>query len=290
MSILGLEEGASKEEIKKRFRKLAFQYHPDQNSSDTAAEKFIAVCEAYEALMDDEVDQEEVQQQKAEILRKYRKTLTEEEVAQRMQWAKDYAQKKAYIEKNINEIAWHQMKNSNMRFLVPLAMLVTAICLLVISFDYLILTPKTINGVLLQKAQSGLTIEYVIYDIDASLAHKANFPDASSHDVLINLTGRMDDNGWHSIGKNTSVVVFQTPLLKDYLGFEKKDDFKELLMNRNRFHFLFWLYFSIFSAPLVVRFFKGANSFYILFVYLTSYLGLVTGVLFLMHLLVEVIL
>ena len=48
---LGLKEGASKEEIAKRFRELAKQTHPDLNGSDQKKmEEFIRVQQAYEKL------------------------------------------------------------------------------------------------------------------------------------------------------------------------------------------------------------------------------------------------
>jgi curved DNA-binding protein len=50
---LGLEKGATEEEIKKAFRRLARQYHPDANPDDpTAEEKFKKISEAYEVLGD----------------------------------------------------------------------------------------------------------------------------------------------------------------------------------------------------------------------------------------------
>jgi curved DNA-binding protein len=51
--ILGLNKNASKDEIKKTYRKLARQYHPDMNPGDkTAEEKFKEINEAYEVLSD----------------------------------------------------------------------------------------------------------------------------------------------------------------------------------------------------------------------------------------------
>ena len=46
--LLGLTESATDAEIKRNYRKLAFQYHPDRNSSASAQEKFILIQEAYE--------------------------------------------------------------------------------------------------------------------------------------------------------------------------------------------------------------------------------------------------
>ena len=53
-NILEIDRWASKEEIKKAYRKLAMQYHPDRNSGDkTAEEKFKQINEAYSTLSDD---------------------------------------------------------------------------------------------------------------------------------------------------------------------------------------------------------------------------------------------
>ncbi|MBR3147523.1 MAG: molecular chaperone DnaJ [Eubacterium sp.] len=54
--VLGIEKGASEEEIKKAFRKMALKYHPDRNQGDKdAEEKFKEVNEAYSVLSDPEM-------------------------------------------------------------------------------------------------------------------------------------------------------------------------------------------------------------------------------------------
>lgn len=52
-SLLGVDKGASPEELKKSFRQLALKYHPDRNPGDKAAEEqFKKIAEAYSVLSD----------------------------------------------------------------------------------------------------------------------------------------------------------------------------------------------------------------------------------------------
>lgn len=53
--VLGLGKSASADELKKAYRKLAMQYHPDRNPDDKKAEeKFRELSEAYDVLKDDQ--------------------------------------------------------------------------------------------------------------------------------------------------------------------------------------------------------------------------------------------
>lgn len=64
--ILGVDEKAGKDEIKKKYRVLAKKYHPDRNKGDSQAEeKFKEISEAYDTLKDDK------KRQQYDMLRRY---------------------------------------------------------------------------------------------------------------------------------------------------------------------------------------------------------------------------
>ena len=50
--VLGLKKGATEDEFKKAYRKLALKFHPDKNKSPGAEDKFKEIAEAYEVLCD----------------------------------------------------------------------------------------------------------------------------------------------------------------------------------------------------------------------------------------------
>ena len=49
--ILGIDKSCNENDIKKAYKKLAFQYHPDKNNSSDAESKFREISEAYDILM-----------------------------------------------------------------------------------------------------------------------------------------------------------------------------------------------------------------------------------------------
>lgn len=50
--VLDVSKNASSDEIKKKYRKLAMEYHPDKNNSNDAGEKFKEISKAYAVLSD----------------------------------------------------------------------------------------------------------------------------------------------------------------------------------------------------------------------------------------------
>src|SRR3982751_5508282 len=57
-SILGVSKSATADEIKKAYRKLALQYHPDRNKTKEGEAKFKEVTKAYEVLSNEQKRQQ----------------------------------------------------------------------------------------------------------------------------------------------------------------------------------------------------------------------------------------
>ena len=77
--VLGLQQNASDDDIRKAYRKKAMEYHPDRNNSPDSQEMFIRISEAYEYL----------------ISHPYRRNITEEEVRRNYQAWIDYRRAEA---------------------------------------------------------------------------------------------------------------------------------------------------------------------------------------------------
>ena len=52
--VLGLQKGASQDEIRRAYRQLAKKYHPDVNKEPGAEAKFKEINEAYDTLSDEQ--------------------------------------------------------------------------------------------------------------------------------------------------------------------------------------------------------------------------------------------
>ncbi|GAB5364774.1 hypothetical protein AAMO2058_000999100 [Amorphochlora amoebiformis] len=66
--VLGVEIGATEEEIRKAYRRQALKHHPDKNpGDDMARERFVRVSEAYQVLSKDPVDFKELSEMFSEL-------------------------------------------------------------------------------------------------------------------------------------------------------------------------------------------------------------------------------
>jgi hypothetical protein len=286
LKILKLDLNASDHDIKKSFRSLALKYHPDKNPSPKAQQKFIEICQAYEKLQEKPVSEgdKKVKETTFDFGKRYNRDLSQEEFEERLRKAKEYLKHKVYTEDNIREISYQEIQNTSIKSVSAIACIVSLIILSIIALDYLILKPIENDGVLLVTGQSGFTVNYLIYDIEGSQNYRKEHPNEKISDVYFKMSSRMNDDNWHHVNINQMVKVIQTPIIGDYLGFmEAGTEDDRIVFNIHRFHIIFWAYFVVFCLPLITLLFKGANSFYIVFVYLASYLSLIGAFFFIFN-------
>lgn len=108
--ILGVPRGASKEELKKAYRKKAMVLHPDRNPDSDSHLKFIELTEAYEQL----TEGKPIRQQPQQPASARYGTAQSDDLEERMRRAKAYAQRKAQMEFEKIERDHHQLKASKM--------------------------------------------------------------------------------------------------------------------------------------------------------------------------------
>lgn len=104
-AIFGLSENASKDEVRKAYRKLAMQYHPDKNSDPKAHQVFIDLAEAYEILINDKLPKE-VNKQKARSEKSFDERRKEAELRYKQQQERDKFEEELYFKNLTNGWKW----------------------------------------------------------------------------------------------------------------------------------------------------------------------------------------
>ncbi len=144
--ILGITERATIDQIKKAYRRKAFQLHPDRNKSANAQEEFILLNEAYEYLLKtqgthfDPVKRAQEQTQKKAAYQRYWEEKEREEARAR---AQKYAQMKyeAYLKSDI-------YKTTEAINIVVDLFITTILLLIIVVLPILIIRQYGIAGIL----------------------------------------------------------------------------------------------------------------------------------------------
>lgn len=255
-NILGLKDNATSEEVKKAYRKLAMQYHPDINP-DSPPEKFLEIKEAYFNLTLNKPEIKDTYTSGEKVFsRKYNRWFTKKEFDELLKKGEKIRQKKEESEKEEALREFDELKQSWVYEAFPYVAIFGAIFSVFLMLDFYMnnsLKPvdylKTnrislVEGMLVGSAQP----EYIISEIVTEDQNKKQYK--------VSLRG---EYGNAFYGSN-NIKLMQTPIFKIDLGYQLNDVLFYDGYKKKVFHFPL----AVFSILLIVLtfLFKNPTPFY----------------------------
>lgn len=277
LNILGLKNGASSDEIKRAYRKKAFEYHPDKNSSPTAEKMFLLINDAYEALSQLEStftnEGEKKEEQTDDFNKKYHRKLTKEELEERLKLARAERIRKFEKENNILNISLLELEDS---FILKLSNWIATLSLffaLILFADLYLLQPNI---------ELGIVNKFDEYYNGQQIHIKLN---ENNEDIIIATS--LDDINFQVIRNNYLVELYRTPIFKE-VAYVRNFSHRKVkpMVNHTSFNSIFGIIFCLFFLPIINFVFKGANSFYIIFVHLNIGFPIIGLIIFLSYLII----
>ena len=266
LKILGLNDGASDEQIKKAWKKKVLQFHPDKNPSDNAQNEFIKVCDAYQKLSSgtfEKID-ETIPPETNEFYRKYNQNLTNEDIAKRRQKAREHSKYKEMYEEYILTISYNGLRKS---FLYKFSNIVAIFSLLIGSIlflDYAVLEPKVETAVILNYRYNIDNIVYYVYDLNYQIPTKKREYEVS--------TALSSDN-LKALNYNSFINIYKSRILNENISFShEKDTFETSMINRFSIYIAFWVFIVLFFLPILNFAIRGPNTLYLVIVHINAYL------------------
>lgn len=269
---MDLKKEASAEEIKKAYRKKAFQYHPDKNPSEKAKETFLLISQAYEFLtqkIEFTPPKEEYSESKEDLLKKYHKAYTKLELEERLKKARLAKRRKEEREKNILSISLLELEDS---FVLKLSNWIATFSLL---FALLLFADRS---VLTSKLELGIVIGFEDYNNGQQVAIQLQ-----NNDNIIVATSLSNPN-FDVIRADNVVELYRSPIFNKITAVRNFSHRKIApMINELSYNSVFWVLMSLFCMPLINFTFKGANSFYLIFVHINIGLPFIGLILFLSY-------
>ena len=266
LKILGLNDDASDEQIKKAWKKKVLQFHPDKNPSDNAQNEFIKVCDAYQKLSDGTFEKigEPIQPEANEFYKKYNQELTAKDVEKRRQKAREHSKYKEMYEEYILSISYKGLRKS---FLYKFSNIV-AVCSLIIGsilfLDYSVLEPKAETAVILNQYYNIDNVVYNVYDLNYQIPTEKREYEVS--------TAFSNDN-FKGLKYNSFIKIYKSRILNQNISFSHADDtYQTSMLNRFSIYIAFRVFIVLFSLPILNFTIRGPNTLYLVVVHVNAYL------------------
>ena len=266
--ILGVKVGASEEEVKKAFRKLAFKYHPDLNSSADAHEKFLNVKKAYEIIITAERTFGEKPEESKTSKSKTRRNRTDMSREEAIRAGRERAREIDRIKLQQEARAYARFKRS-MYYPWTLAMTyVSLLFFLLIASDAFLLT-ETHAGYITAKKSKVSTV----LGIDVLTGYQLDLYNGESIAVSRGTGNRLAEDSHVSFAR--SYIFNDIPRV-----YVVNKDLKEFSINTfNKPPYLFFLLFIgiplllfYVDRPSAVFYSAGAFARYAVFIFILSYI------------------
>jgi curved DNA-binding protein CbpA len=266
LQILGLNEHASDEQIKKAWKKKVLQFHPDKNPNDNAQMEFIKVCDAYQKLSDETFEkiEESIQPEANKFYKKYNQNLTTEEVEKRRQKAREHSKYKEMYEEYILSISYKGLRKSSLYKFSN----IVAVCSLIIGsilfLDYSVLEPKVETAVILNQYYNIDNVVYNVYDLNSQIPTEKREYEVSTAFSSYNFKG---------LKYNSFIKIYKSRILNQNISFSHADDtYQTSMHNRFSIYIAFWVFIVLFSLPILNFAIRGPNTLYLVVVHVNAYL------------------
>lgn len=257
--ILGLPEGASEEEIKKAYRRLALTYHPDVNSDDSS-EKFHEIKEAYQLLMANQGDWSTAENTTNEgkiFSRRHNRWISKEELEDLRRQSELYRKKREEDEKLEALRDFEELKHSWVYKSFPyLAVFgVVFACLLLTDFYSSPLTQPVsyhstkrislVEGMLVGFAQPEFIISEIYTKDERNVLHNASYLGEIANVFF----------------ENENIELLQSPIFKIDLGYKISDvSYMDTISQKKAFHYPLAVFMILIVG--LTLFFRGPTPFY----------------------------
>ena len=266
LKILGLNDGASDEQIKKAWKKKVLQFHPDKNPSDNAQNEFIKVCDAYQNLSSgtfEKID-ETIPPETNEFYKKYNQNLTKEDIVKRRQKAREHNKYKEIYEEYILSISYNELRKSFLYKFSNIVAIFSIIIGSILLIDYTVLEPKVEKAVTLNYYYDVDNIVYSVYDLNYQIpTEKREYE----------LSAAFSCKNYKSLNYNSFIKVYKSRILNENISFShEKDTFETSMINRFSIYIAFWVFIILFFLPILNFAIRGPNTLYIVIVHINAYL------------------
>lgn len=270
LNILGLKKGASPDEIKRAYRKKAFEYHPDKNSSDAAHEMFLLIRHSYDYLTTApslEASLENKNTKKGNQ-KKYHREFTKEELEERLRKSHLRKIKKVEKEKNILNISLLELEDSLVLKVSNWLATFSLFFALLLFIDIDVLQPRV---------ELGIVNDFNAYYEGQEIQVRLN---KTKEELTVSTS--LSDPNFNVIRPHAVVELYRTPILNQAVYVRNFTlDKTHPMINQASYNGVYWILMSLFLLPLINFTFKGANSFYLIFVHVNIGLTIVGFILFL---------